>query len=126
MVGRRTKLTPEAQASIVKLIRDGAYDYQAAMANCIDASTFYRWMRAGEKADSVYHQFCREVRQARAAARTAAEVEVKKDNPLAWLRYGPGRERPGQPGWTESSKVEVTGDEARPLHITYVSGNKET
>ena len=124
-MGRRTKLTPELQESIVDLIRKGAYDYQAARANGIDDSTFYRWMRAGEKADSVYRQFCREVREARAEARTAAEIQVRKDNALAWLRYGPGRERPGEPGWTESVKHEISGDEARPLHITYVGGSEE-
>jgi len=124
-MGRRTKLTPEVQASIVKLIRAGAFDYQASLASGIDASTFYRWMKAGEDADSVYRPFCTEVQQARAEARTAAEIQVRKDNPLAWLRYGPGRERKGEPGWTESVKHEIAGDEKRPLRITYVDGNKE-
>jgi transposase-like protein len=124
MVGRRTKLTPEVQASIVKLIRDGSYDYQAARANGIDDSTFRRWMRAGERGNPIYRPFCAEVRQARAEARTAAEIQVRMNNPLAWLRYGPGRERPGEPGWTESAKVEITGDERKPLHITYVNGNE--
>ncbi len=124
-MGRRTKLTAEVQEGIVDLIRQGAYDYQAARANGIDDSTFRRWMRAGERGNPIYRPFCAEVRQARAEARTAAEIQVRKDNPLAWLRYGPGRERPGEPGWTESSKVEVSGDEARPLRITYVVGDKE-
>jgi len=113
------------QKGIVKLIRQGAYDYQAAQASGIDASTFYRWMKAGEKADSVYHQFCTEVQQARAHARTGAEIEVKKGNPLAWLRYGPGRERPGEPGWTETTKLEVSGDKARPLSIKVITGDEE-
>lgn len=124
-MGRRTKLTAEVQEGIVDLIRQGAYDYQAAWANGIDDSTFRRWMRAGERGNPIYRPFCAEVRQARAEARTAAEIQVRKDNPLAWLRYGPGRERPGEPGWTESSKVELTGDKTKPLRITYVDGDKE-
>lgn len=119
-MGRRTKLTPEVQKSIVKLIRDGAYDYQAARASGIDDSTFRRWMRAGERGNPIYRPFCAEVRQARAEARTAAEIQVRKDNPLAWLRYGPGRERPGEPGWTESAKVEVTGAEGIPLSVEII------
>jgi transposase-like protein len=119
-MGRRTKLTPEVQKSIVKLIRDGAYDYQAARANGIDDSTFRRWLRAGERGNPIYRPFCAEVRQARAEARSAAEIQVRKDNPLAWLRYGPGRERPGEPGWTESVKAEISGDEREPLRIMYV------
>lgn len=30
---------------------------------------------------------------------------MARTNPLAWLRYGPGRERAGEPGWTESREV---------------------
>ena len=60
-------------------------------------------MRQGEQADSgIYSDFHEEVRQARAQSRVAAEAEVRRDNPLAWLRFGPGRQRPGEPGWTES------------------------
>jgi hypothetical protein len=59
--------------------------------------------------------FYREVTRARARARFAAETEVKKENPLAWLRYGPGRERPGEEGWTDSNKVELTGKDGAPL-----------
>ena len=44
------------------------------------------------------------------------KAEVRRDNPLAWLRYGPGRERPGEPGWTESR--EILGQDGGPVKIT--------
>ena len=124
-VGRRTKLTPEVQTAILGSIRLGAYDWVAAQASGIGPRTFYRWIAAGEKyADSPYRQFWQEVCQARAHARMMAEAFVRKDNPLAWLRYGPGRERPGEPGWTESREVTGPGGEA--LTITVVRKAKTT
>jgi hypothetical protein len=52
--------------------------------------------------------FFAEVRQARAQARQVAEARVFAESPFNWLRYGPGRERDQEPGWTESSQVDMT------------------
>ena len=106
MAGRRTKLSPEVHQQIVAFIRAGAYDWVAAEAAGIGTSTYYRWMERGEaSAAEPYRSFWSAVRQARAQARVAAEIEVRRDNPFNWLRYGPGRDRAGEPGWTE--RVEV-------------------
>jgi hypothetical protein len=100
-------LTPEVQQKIVAFVRAGSYDWVAAEANGIDRYTFWEWIRRGEGEDrdrpqtEAYAQFAQEVREARAQARSAAEVEVRKDDPQFWLRCGPGKERPGEPGWTE-------------------------
>ena len=114
MAGRRSKLTPEVQQQVVSFIRAGAFDWVAAEAAGIGKSTFYRWLDRGKNASSgAHHEFWDEVRQARAQARVAAETEVRRDNPLAWLRFGPGRERPGEPGWTQSPDVTLNGLPAR-------------
>ena len=110
MAGRRTKLTPEVQAGICAMIRAGAFDWVAAEANGIGQSTFYDWLRWGEGGRKLYAEFSAEVKQAHAQARTTAELEVKRQNPLAWLRLGPGRDRRGMPGWTD--QVQVTGDDS--------------
>lgn len=118
MAGRKTKLTAETQQMIVSYIRAGAYSWVAAEAAGIGKSTFYRWMERGEAASSgLYHEFYEAVREARAQARVAAEMEVRRDNPFAWLRHGPGRERPGEPGWTESH--EVSGADGGPVVVTF-------
>lgn len=49
MTGRSTKLTPELQSEICKLIAAGNYPEVAAEANGIDRATFYRWMAKGKK-----------------------------------------------------------------------------
>ena len=123
MAGRKPKLTPETQKTLVAYIRSGAFDWVAAEAAGIAASTFRRWMKDGELGVAAYVGFYEAVREARAAARVAAEVEVRRDNPLAWLRYGPGRDRGAEKrGWTDSKDVTVKGDEEAPVPVTLQFG----
>jgi len=115
--GRRTLLTPEVQQKIVSYIRAGAFDWVAAEACGIGERTFYHWLKEGAAGRQPYLQFLQEVTTARAEARAAAELEVRKMNPFAWLRYGPGREKPGKPGWTETYCAEHTGADGGPIQI---------
>ncbi len=109
-MGRPTLLTPEKQRSIVAAVRAGAFDWVAAEANGVDRETFKLWMRIGTRTKKEpYLSFVREVRSARAQARLSAEIEVRKDQPFSWLRFGPGRERDGEAGWTESTEVRHSG-----------------
>lgn len=107
-MGRKTRLTPDIQKDIVDRVRIGAYPWVAAQSCGIPPSTFYRWMASGEKdSQSRYREFWEMVTAAAAYARMLAEGEVRKEDPFKWLRYGPGRERPGEPGWTDSTQVDV-------------------
>lgn len=102
MAGRPTKLNDETQAIILEWIGKGAYDWVAAQAAGIDPSTFKNWMKRDE---DIYIEFQRQVRMARARVRAEVEAQVRKEAPFNWLRFGPGRERPGEPGWTDSTAV---------------------
>ena len=109
-MARPNLLTPERHKAIVAAIRAGAFDWIAAEANGIDRETFKLWMRTGtRKKREPYISFVRDVRAARAQARLSAELEVRKDQPFSWLRFGPGREREGEAGWTESSEIKHLG-----------------
>jgi hypothetical protein len=109
-VGRPNLLTPERRSGIVAAIRAGAFDWIAAEANGIDRETFKLWMRTGTRSKrEPYLSFVRNVRAARAQARLSAEIEVRKEQPFNWLRFGPGRERDGEAGWTESSEIKHSG-----------------
>jgi hypothetical protein len=59
-------------------------------------------METGEKpqAREPYRGFAREVNRAAAAARILQEHAVYEKDPKFWLGHGPGRETPGNPGWT--------------------------
>ena len=140
--GRTPKLLQEIQVGksrttvrdfIIQTIEGGAWDYVAAEAAGISQKTFYRYLSDGEtaqeKADAghalgeneeLYLQFRQSVIEARARARATAEVDTKRSNSLAWLKSGPGKERPGRPGWTDSHKVELSGE------ITQVNVDEET
>jgi len=115
--GRKTLLTPEIQRKIVAYIRAGAFDHVAAQACRIPSSTFYRWMADGREGKAEYREFWEEVMTARAEARAVAETEVRKESPFNWLRYGPGRDRPGEPGWTETVHAEPTGAGGGPIQV---------
>lgn len=119
--GRPLKLTPEIQTLIINATRVGAYAHVAAQAAGIAPATFFRWMseemlqHPDPEVVAMFDTFQTEVRKAQGAARMLAEKKVREDNPLAWLRFGPGREAPGNPGWTSMSKVELTGKDGLPL-----------
>jgi hypothetical protein len=109
--GRRSKLITllsgkaEAYSKMLAFIRAGAFACDAASLLGIAPETFCRWMARGAlERRGIYRQFRQEVEQAQAVARCTAEIEVRRLNPLAWLRLGPGRTRPGLPGWTDLPK----------------------
>lgn len=112
-MARKSKLTTKLIDQVCEKIKAGAYDYIAAEAAGISQRTFYDWLADAEKPDAapLKIQFSQSVAQARAEARQAAEQAVMKDKPETWLLKGPGREKPGRPGWTNESTVnaEITG-----------------
>ena len=119
-MGRPTLLCPEIQEVVIDYINRGAFDWVAAQAAGIHPSTFYNWMRLGKSVRSQYHEFYLAVTKARAQARINAEIQVAQMDPFKWLRYGPGRERPGEPGWSDAT--EISGPGGGPIRIVRVGG----
>ena len=119
-MGRRTKLTQEVQEIIIQAIRQGCFDWVAAQAGGITPQTFGNWMRWGEKGNPRYLAFFSEVQSAKAETRRKAEAKVFAEDAFKWLRYGPGRERPGEPGWTESAQLEHSGPAGGPVEIRII------
>ncbi len=99
-------LTPEIQHTIVSYIEAGAWDYVAAEAAGIDGRTFRDWKARGERrhptrsATPALVAFARAVREAKARARAAREIEVAQNKPEFWLTHQ-ARSKPGREGWTE-------------------------
>jgi hypothetical protein len=125
-MARATRLTSEVRGQILGNLRLGCFDQEAAEAAGVPWETFHEWMLRGEgkhptrKPTAVLTRFAREVRHAKAQARRDAEWEVRKTNPLAWLRYGPGRDRPEHPGWTDGSRAEVSEPSGEPLNFQLI------
>ncbi len=113
----RIRLTPGLQAMILQFIRAGSYDWVAAEAAGVPRSLFEHWLRVGEASPRrPYREFFYEVMRARAEARVAAELTALKKDARFWLRYGPGRDRPDQPGWgTRLTPVDNASAAAEPF-----------
>ncbi len=72
-MGRPSKLTPEIQEAIVRLVAAGNYPETAAKAAGITGRTFYYWMARGRKArGGEFLQFFRAIKKA------TAEAEIRE------------------------------------------------
>jgi hypothetical protein len=103
------RLTPEIQEKMVAFLRAGGFPDVAAQAAGVPPDVFADWIRRGlrHKAKPRYRAFVRAIYQAIAQARLGAEVAIRGEKPLEWLKSGPGRSDWGR-GRRES-------EQARPL-----------
>ena len=99
---------PEVYQRFLATIRVGCFDWVAAESIRISYASLNNWMKRGSatKKKTIYRKFYLDVMQAQAQARLTTEIQVRKDNPEFWLRNGPGKSKPGRPGWTETTVVE--------------------
>src|SRR5262245_35499216 len=103
MPKKRHWITPKATQEICAFIRAGAYPHVAAEAAGVPKEEFDLWMHKGttqKRGRSDFRAFAEQVRKAMAQARLRAEMKVLEEDPLAWLRSGPGKEQGDRPGWT--------------------------
>jgi hypothetical protein len=98
------KTSYEALPYILGLIRAGTYPWVAARAAGVTDEAFRQFMAPTSPARA-------EIIQAEAQSRAKAEIDLKEKNPVAWLRYGPGRPRREGPGWTGVAKAGSDGAE---------------
>ena len=76
--GRRLKLTPETQAKLCTYIRGGCPYIVAVGCVGIEESTFYRWLRLGEKAKSgIYFQFSQSIKKAKDDAEAERVLKIR-------------------------------------------------
>jgi hypothetical protein len=99
----RQRITPAAQQAVVAYARAGCFPHVAAEAAGVAPDVFARLTADGGPAR--HRGFADAVRQAHAQARADAEIAIHGDRPLDWLKSGPGRPQPGQPGWTAPAKA---------------------
>lgn len=109
----RHKLTPEIQASICTYLRAGGFPHVAAEAAGVPRQVFELWLRRGRarKPRRKYRLFVEAVAQAQAQVRLLAEMAAYKKDPLTWLKSGPGKETPDNPGWTNPGKNQAKSGE---------------
>src|SRR5262245_46794458 len=100
------KLTRELITQISAFLRRAAEPGRAAGAAGVLPEGFDGWMAQGRQSGkrSLARDLYRAVCQATDQAHVVAEMAVYKDKPATWLKSGPGRDRPGKPGWSSPSK----------------------
>ena len=116
----KLELDPEIETRLLKYVRAGGFAWVCAESAGISRATFHRRMQQGAQdedagRETAFCAFREKVRQAHAEARLSAEIEVRRDEPLAWLTKGPGRTQPDAPGWTDAGEADRSG-----LHVTIV------
>jgi hypothetical protein len=94
-------LTPDLVRSIVAGIRAGGFPHVAAGAQQVNAALFARWLRRGRRrnAEEPYRDLAGQVEAAQAQARLRAEMSLLEKDVRTWLKHGPGRDLPDNPGW---------------------------
>ena len=108
----KIKLTPELSNQICASIRAGGYPNIAAETWGVPKDIFERWLKygRGKRAKQPYAKFWHEVSKAKAHARLKAEMQILKEDPRFWLKSGPGKETPENPGWTSVVKPILQTD----------------
>lgn len=110
MARARYRLTLALQEKIAAFIRAGGFAHVAAEAAGLPREVFARWLERGERpeAPANYRAFARAIREAEAQARLQAELKVRGEKPLDWLKAGPGKTSADNPGWSNSGKAGST------------------
>jgi hypothetical protein len=110
MARQRYRLTVALQEKIAAFIRAGGFAHVAAEAAGLPREVFARWLERGEQpgAPANYRTFARAIREAEAQARLQAELNVRSDKPLDWLKAGPGKASADNPGWSNPCKSGST------------------
>jgi len=113
-VGRPLLLDRALIRKVCQAVEKGAFLHVAAESVGVSRRTLFAWLERGrdleaaaERGDELgerellFVEFLHGVMVAHARARLRAEASVLEVNPLAWLRFGPGRDQgPEAPGWT--------------------------
>ena len=109
-MGRKSKLTPELQQEIIHRLVEGHFIEIICKANHIADSSYYEWLKKGEKQTSgKYHDFWEAIQEAEAKAEM--NLFDKVDDPKWVLERRFGKR------WAKKDKVEVTGEDGKELTI---------
>ncbi len=115
--GRKTKLTPEVQDTIVEYISQGNYDYIAAQAAGVCKETFYDWIARGEAGEEPFLQFLHSVKKAETAREAITVNKVLAAGDRDWRALATYLERkyPARWGRKDTTNVNLGGQDGKPL-----------
>lgn len=121
MAGRRTKLSPDVQAKIVRAIKAGNYAEVAARHAGIDISTYMRWKVKGEEGRKPYREFCAAIADAEAHAQQRAVGIITKAMPGDWKAAAWFLERKYTAQWSKYERHVLTGKDGGPIQTSDIT-----
>jgi len=113
MAGRPSKLTPELQAEIVKLLSEGNFVETVCDYVGLSKNTFYDWVRRGERGwqsdiEPVnFVEFSDAIKKAMAEVEKSTLIELRA-GPLNWQAKAWWLERRHPDKWGNRQKVDLT------------------
>ena len=128
-MGRKSKLTPQAQNDIVSAIKAGNYQETAALYAGIDAGTYYRWMERGrieqerltagaepDEAETPYREFREVIEKARASAEIGHVANITRAaSDGTWQASAWFLERSHPQKWGRINRTEISGPSGGPI-----------
>ena len=115
MSSRHPQITPSLQVRICSYVRAGGYPHVAAEAAGVPRSVFEKWIRRADRprAPQKVRALVQGIRQAEAERRLKAEMVTFENDPLTWLRSGPGKETFENPGWSAPPRAHLPAESER-------------
>lgn len=106
--GRPTKLTKEIQDTICKAIRAGAYIETASALAGLDKTTFYDWLRRGEREqEGIYFDFSHSIKKAIAEAEMRDILRIDQAAQENWTASAWRLERRFPQRWGKKDKLSA-------------------
>ena len=124
----KLKLTPELIEKMIPAIEIGNYIETVCQAHGIDKSTYYKWIKKGEKAKSgIYRHFFHSVRNAEARAEARLIEEWREKLQVSPTNYKDFLERRYPERWGKKDIVKHQGDNENPITYTvkFVDGHPD-
>jgi hypothetical protein len=132
MTGRPTKLTPEIQAEICEILREGNYIEVAAPIVGITRETLFGWIRRGRleidrvaenprlkvrKREAPFVAFFHAVKEAQAASEREDLETIKEASKTQWQAAAWRLERKNFDRWGRKQAVELGGKDGEPIEV---------
>lgn len=121
--GRPTKLTPEAQKTILAFISAGAPVHVACAAVGINKDTYFHWVKLAKKGRQLYAAFEAAVEEANAKA-TIKNIRFVQQAATAgvWQASAWWLERRFPDEWGRKERHELTGADGGPISVAEFFG----
>lgn len=117
-MARPTRCTPERIKRIADAIRAGNYAETAARYGGIGETTYYEWMKKGERGEEPYAEFREAVKEAEAIAEARSVALIQQAGQAGtWQASAWFLERKFPSKWGRRDRMEHTGPSGGPITL---------